>query len=105
MSKKLASVISSLHKHQGCVRDNGFSMLETIWVFTLILALSIGGFFAYSQITGNAKKASLDSAAADVYMAALSAEMDGDDSTTSAHVQNDYNNSQEQITVIIISGD
>lgn len=80
-------------------------MLETIWIAALILAISVGGFLAYSKVHGNAQKASLEAAAADVYRAAISVEMDGDDSTTSAEVQDNYNNSQTEVTITIIPGE
>lgn len=105
MKKVFAAIVSSANKYQKRVKETGFSMLEAVVVVGVLLALAVGGFIAYGQITENAKKASVETAASSVYTAALAAEMDGDPSTTSALVQSAYNDSQDSIKVTITLGD
>lgn len=76
-------------------------MLEAVVVVGVLLALAVGGFLAYGQITENAKKATVETAASSVYTAALAAEVDGDPTTGWQKVQDEYNASQDQIKVVI----
>jgi cytoskeletal protein RodZ len=95
------SKISAVNKYRAYLKDKGFSMLEAVVVVGVLLALAVGGFIAYGQITENAKKASVETAASSVYTAALAAESDGDSTTSTQKVQDEYNNSQDTIKVTI----
>lgn len=82
--------------------ETGFSMLEAVVVVGVLLALAVGGFFAYGTITDNAKTAAVKSAASQVHTAILVASFDGDPATTSTTVMDDWNNSNDRIKVKII---
>ena len=105
MRKIFVVMIAPIDKHRARLKENGFSMLEAVVVVGVLLALAVGGFVAYGAITENAKKASVETAASSVYTAALAAEMDGDPSTTSALVQQAFNDSQDTIKVTVTLGD
>lgn len=93
-----------LKQYRSNVKENGFSMLEAVVVVGVLLALAVGGFIAYGQITDNAKKAATESAAASVYTAALAANMDGDSNTTVFKVIDEYNKSQTAVQVTATQG-
>lgn len=99
MTKLSAKMVAGLKKYGTNVKDAGFSMLEAVVVVGVLLALAVSGFIAYGSITENAKRASVESAAASVYTAVLAAEVDGDADTDPADVKTDYNDSQDAITV------
>lgn len=101
MSKISAKVITSFEKYRSRLKEAGFSMLEAVVVVGVLLALAVSGFISYGLITENAKKASVETAAASVYTAAIAADIDGDPATNSQKVQDDYNNSQDTIKVVI----
>lgn len=101
MSKISTSMGARAKKYRALLKENGFSMLEAVVVVGVLLALAVGGFIAYGQITENAKKASVETAASSVYTAALAAKIDGDPATNTKKVQDDYNNSQDAITITI----
>lgn len=83
------------------VNSNGFSMLEAVVVVGVLLALAVGGFFAYGPITENAKRAIVTSEASKIYTAATVAQIDGDPSTTMATVLDDYNHSTDKIRISV----
>jgi type II secretory pathway pseudopilin PulG len=99
MTKLSAKMTASLKKYRDGMKAGGFSMLEAVVVVGVLLALAVGGFIAYGQVTANAKKASTESAASSVYTAAAAAEMDGDNATTVGTVLKAYNDSTDAITV------
>lgn len=101
MIKISSATIASVQRHKSQLKEKGFSMLEAVVVVGVLLALAVGGFFAYGSITENAKKASVETAASSVYTAALAAEADGDPTTGWKEVQDAYNNSQDQIRIVI----
>lgn len=79
--------------------ETGFSMLEAVVVVGVLLAIAVGGFFAFGPITENAKTAGVKSAASSVHTAVLVAASDGDPETTHQQVVTDYNASQTKIRV------
>jgi type II secretory pathway pseudopilin PulG len=101
MIKISSAKIASIQRYPSQLKEKGFSMLEAVVVVGVLLALAVGGFIAYGQITEHAKKATVETAASSVYTAALSAEADGDPATGWQKVQDDYNNSQDQVKVTI----
>jgi type II secretory pathway pseudopilin PulG len=82
-------------------KNNGFSMLEAVVVVGVLLALAIGGFLAYGQITENAKIAKVKSAASEVFTSAVVNQIDGDQATKVSDSINDYNDSTDKIKVKI----
>lgn len=98
--KKPARFGELLDKHR---LETGFSMLEAVVVVGVLLALAIGGFFAYGPITENAKIAKVKSSAAEVHTGVLVASMDGDASTDPEDVITDWNGSTDKIRVAIVS--
>lgn len=82
--------------------ETGFTILEAVVVVGVLLALAVGGFFAYGPIAENAKKAKVRSIAAEVHTAVLVANIDGDPATKPDDVIKDYNNSNSQVKVEIL---
>jgi type II secretory pathway pseudopilin PulG len=101
MNKAHAVLNFTTKKYSKCLKDSGFSMLETIFVAGLLLALAVAGLMAYQMVTFNAKKASVETAASTVYSAALSADADGDEKTSLKRIEDEYNNSQDSIRVTV----
>jgi surface protein len=87
----------SVHRLKQSRARSGFSMLEAVVVVGVLLALAVGGFLAYGQITTNAKIAKVKSAASEIYTAALVNQIDGDPRTKAEDVIETYNNSNEKI--------
>lgn len=82
--------------------ETGFSMLEAVVVVGVLLALAVGGFFAYGPITQNAKLAKVKSTASEVYTAVMVAHIDGDPTTKPQDVIDTYNASTEKIRVSLL---
>jgi type II secretory pathway pseudopilin PulG len=82
--------------------ETGFTMLEAVVVVGVLLALAVGGFFAYGPIAENAKKAKVKSAASEIHTAVLVANIDGDPATKPQDVIDTYNNSTDKIKVEIL---
>lgn len=82
--------------------ETGFSMLEAVVVVGVLLALAVGGFFAYGPIAENAKRAKVKSAASEVHTAVLVADIDGDPTTNPQNVIDDWNGSTDKIRVEIL---
>lgn len=79
--------------------QTGFSMLEAVVVVGVLLALAVGGMFAYGPIVENAKLAKLKSAASDVYTAATVYQIDGDPSTKPQDALDNFNATSTTIKV------
>jgi alpha-tubulin suppressor-like RCC1 family protein/type II secretory pathway pseudopilin PulG len=82
--------------------ETGFSMLEAVVVVGVLLALAVGGFFAYGPITENAKRAKVKSAASEVHTGVLVASMDGDANTEPQGVIDTWNASTGKIHAEIL---
>lgn len=82
--------------------ETGFSMLEAVVVVGVLLALAVGGFFAYGPITENAKRAVVKSAASQVHTAVVVAASDGEASTQPQGVIDNWNGSTDKVRVGII---
>jgi type II secretory pathway pseudopilin PulG len=82
--------------------ETGFSMLEAVVVVGVLLALAVGGFFAYGPIAENAKKAKVKSAASEIHTAVLVASSDGDSNTKPQDVIDAWNGSTGKIRVEIL---
>lgn len=83
--------------------ETGFSMLEAVVVVGVLLALAVGGFFAYGPIVNNAKMAKMKSAASQVYTAITVSLLDGDPTTSPQGVVDSYNDSTSGIKFSIRS--
>lgn len=79
--------------------ETGFSMLEAVVVVGVLLALAVGGLFAYGPIVQNAKLAKLKSAASQVYTAATVYQVDGDPATKPQDALDAWNASSTSIKV------
>lgn len=77
-------------------------MLEAVVVVGVLLALAVGGLFAYGPITDNAKRAAVKSTASSIHTAVLVANIDGDSETTPQGVIDAFNNSTDKIRVEIL---
>lgn len=82
--------------------ETGFSMLEAVVVVGVLLALAVGGFFAYGPITHNAKMAKAKSIASQAYTAAMVAQYDNDPSTSPATTIEDFNSNNSEIELEIL---
>jgi hypothetical protein len=98
-SIKARLVIHRLKKYR---LETGFSMLEAVVVVGVLLALAVGGFFAYGPITENAKRAKVKFSASEVHTGVLAANIDGDPSTTPQGVIDTWNASAKKIRVEIL---
>jgi hypothetical protein len=72
-------------------------MLEAVVVVGVLLALAVGGFFAYGPIVENAKMAKLKSAVSEVHTAVTVSIIDGDSTTSPKGVIDTYNASTNKI--------
>lgn len=79
--------------------QTGFSMLEAVVVVGVLLAIAVGGLFAYGPIVQNAKLAKLKSAASEVYTAATVYQVDGDPKTKPQDALDAWNASSTSIKV------
>lgn len=94
----------NFNKYRAKLNAAGFSMLEAVVVVGVLLALAVAGFIAYGNITENAKRASVESAAASIYTAIEVAKADGDPNTTPQKVVDEWNASNSGITAKIPVG-
>jgi hypothetical protein len=77
-------------------------MLEAVVVVGVLLALAVGGFFAYGPIAENAKRAKVKSAASEIHTGVLVANIDGDPATDPQDVIDTWNSSTDKIRVEIL---
>lgn len=77
-------------------------MLEAVVVVGVLLALAVGGFFAYGPISENAKKAKVKSVASEIHTGVLVASIDGNSDTSPEKVIDDWNSHTNKIRVEIL---
>ena len=93
-------------KRAAAKEEGGFSLIDVVVTVAIIVALSVGGFIAYNGIVDNAKQASLDGAADQVYTAAIVSLNDASTTTNPDQVADDYERSSDGITITVAgSGD
>lgn len=102
MSKSFIKARSIVRHFTHYRLETGFSMLEAVVVVGVLLALAVGGFFAYGPIAENAKRAKVESAASEVHTGVLVASMDGNPATNPQDVIDTWNNSTDKIHVEIL---
>lgn len=90
------------HRFTNYRLETGFSMLEAVVVVGVLLALAVGGFFAYGPIAENAKIAKVKSAASEIHTGVLVASVDGNPDTEPDDVISAWNDSTGKIRVEII---
>ena len=90
---KISNVIEFVKARKEAKGDEGFSLIELVVAVGILAILSVTGVVAYSQITKNSRKTATDSAAAEVFTAAVAYENDNDPATTAATAMTDWNNS------------
>lgn len=105
MNKIYTQVKRAVHRFAKFKNGSGFSMLEAVVVVGVLLALAVGGFFAYGPITKNAQMAKVKSAVSEVYTAVTVAQIDGDPTTSVVSVIDSYNASQNAIKFEIRRGE
>lgn len=90
----MKNFIASLENKRAAAKDeSGFSLIDVVVTVAIIVALSVGGFVAYSGIVTQAKAAGVSSAADQVRTAMVVADNDSDPATTHATVLASYNGS------------
>jgi len=82
--------------------ESGFSLIDVVVTVAIIVALSVGGFVAYSSLVGNAKQGAVDYAASNVYRSAVVYENDGNDATNACSAIDEYNGNSEGIAVSLL---
>lgn len=102
MSKNFAKARSIVRRFTTYRLETGFSMLEAVVVVGVLLALAVGGFFAYGPIAENAKMAKVQASASEVHTGVLVASMDGDPATNPQDVIDTWNLSTTKIHVEIL---
>ena len=105
MNKIYVQVRRAVHRLTKFRNGSGFSMLEAVVVVGVLLALAVGGFFAYGPIVKNAKLAKVKSAVSEVFTAVQVAQIDGDPTTSVASVIESYNTSNDTIKFEIRRGE
>lgn len=98
-------ILRYLEAKRGPNEDYGFSLIDVVITVAIVVALSVGGFIAYNGVVDNARQASVDAAASQVYKASLVYEADGDMGTTACTAIDEYNDTTKEIDVSIIVED
>lgn len=88
-------------RREAAKNEGGFSLIDVVVTVAIIVALSVGGFVAYTGLIDNAKKAAVAGAADQVYTAIVVAENDTDAATTGATVKAAYEKSTADITITV----
>jgi type II secretory pathway pseudopilin PulG len=81
--------------------ETGFSLIDVVVTVAIIIALSVGGFFAYNGLLDQAKQGAVDYAASNVYESIAAYEQDGLDSTSACSAIDEYNANSEGIKVTL----
>lgn len=81
--------------------DDGFSLLELVTAVGILLILSVVGVSSYKAIQNNSRQSAINKAADEVYDKAFSTLVDGDASTNPSQVQDEYNNSSQNVKVSV----
>lgn len=81
MFKSLKKFATVLNKKKKSFDEQGFSLLELVVAVGVLLVLTVGGLLAYSSITDNARQASVNNLADEIYTV-VSANLSDTDSTT-----------------------
>ena len=93
----MRNFIDSLKARRDAAKnEGGFSLIDVVVTVAIIVALSVGGFVAYTGIVDNAKQAATASAADQVYTAVTVKNVDG---APDMDPIKDYNDSSDAIKV------
>ena len=96
----MKNFLNSLETKRAAMKEEGgFSLIDVVVTVAIIVALSVGGFVAYSGIIDNAKNAAVGSAADQVRTALVVADNDGIASTTHDSVITAFNLNSTGVTV------
>ena len=79
--------------------EKGFSLIDVVVTVAIVVALSVGGFFAYTGLVHNAKQGAVDFAASNVYKSAVAYENSGDPTKSACSAVDEYNDSSTGIEV------
>jgi len=96
----MKNFLNSLETKRAAMKEEGgFSLIDVVVTVAIIVALSVGGFVAYSGIVDSAKSATTGSAADQVRTALVVADNDNDAATTHTTVIDGFNLSATGVTV------
>lgn len=82
--------------------ESGFSLIDVVVTVAIIVALSVGGFIAYTGLVDQAKQGAVDYAASSVYQGALVYENDANPDTDACFAVDEYNESSTGIEVHLL---
>lgn len=85
--------------------ESGFSLIDVVVTVAIIVALSVGGFIAYTGLVDQAKQGAVDYAASNVYQAALVYENDSNPDTDACYAVDEYNTTSTGIEVQLMVPD
>lgn len=74
----MKNVIELIKARREAAKNDGFSLLELVVAVGILLVLTVGGLLAYNGITDNARQAAVESAASEIYTAAVAYEATGE---------------------------
>lgn len=94
----MRTFIDSLKARKAAASEGGFSLIDVVVTVAIIVALSVGGFIAYTGLVTSAKEAATAAAADQVYTAVIVANNDGGKDTP-AQIATKYNASSNGIKV------
>lgn len=97
----MRTFIDSLKARKAAASEGGFSLIDVVVTVAIIVALSVGGFIAYTGLVNQAKVAAVGAAADQVYTAALVQTNDGGIGTLD-DIEQKFNASSNGIDVDII---
>lgn len=102
----MKNFLNSLETKRAAMKEEGgFSLIDVVVTVAIIVALSVGGFIAYSGIVDNAKDAALTAAVDQVRTGIVVAENDSLSTTTAVTVRDGFNISSEGVDVALTNED
>jgi len=100
----MKNFLNSLETKRAAMKEEGgFSLIDVVVTVAIIVALSVGGFIAYSGIVDNAKDAALTAAVDQVRTGIVVAENDASTTTNTASVVKGYNDSAAGKIVVTVT--
>lgn len=101
----MRNFINSLKARRDSAKSQGgFSLIDVVVTVAIIVALSVGGFIAYTGIVDNAKGAALSSAADQIRTGGTVASNDSDPATTPASVAGLFASSSDGEYTVDVTG-
>jgi len=82
--------ITQLNTKKKSFHEDGFSLLELVVAVGILLVLTVGGLLAYNGITNNARQASVNNIADEIYTVVSANLSDNDSSSTIASAMENW---------------